>query len=158
LRHLAQDPEAAETAVLIENHSEKDITALRYCWVFIDADGKERRKTTASDSYAVDVYRPVMEPGSRLLVTQIGSVQEALIEHASAGGGFIAAGSISSLDYQVAAEVEFQIDFIRLPMERSSAATSIITERSCNCKLLSSATNQYAPKAGQSRVAVQSAG
>ena len=92
LRHFAQDPEAAETAIVIENQSQKEITALRYRWVFVDAEGKNRKKTSSSDSYAVDVYRPVMSPGSRLLVTQAGSVDEALINRVLAGGGIIAAG------------------------------------------------------------------
>ncbi|HTH52304.1 MAG TPA: hypothetical protein VL495_00055 [Edaphobacter sp.] len=111
LRNFAQPPEAAETAVIIENRSEKEMTALRYCWKFIDADGKDRKKTASSDSYRVDVYRPVMSPGSKLLVTQTGSVDEALIDRVLAGGGFIAAGSTSSLDYQ-AVEIEFQIEFV----------------------------------------------
>ncbi|WP_263385915.1 hypothetical protein [Granulicella arctica] len=111
LRHFAQDPEAAETAIVIENQSEKEITALRYRWVFVDAEGKNRKKTSSSDSYAVDVYRPVMSPGSRLLVTQAGSVDEALINRVLAGGGIMAAGSTSSLDYQ-AVELMFEIDFV----------------------------------------------
>lgn len=44
-------------------------------------------------------------------MTQTGSVNETLIDHVLAGGGFLAAGSTSSLDYQTI-EVEFQIQFV----------------------------------------------
>lgn len=111
LRHFAQNPKAAETAMVIENRSEKEITALRYRWTFVDAEGKARKKTTASDSYKVDVYRPVISSESRILVTQIGSVNETLIDHLVAGGGFIATGSTLYRDDQ-AVEVEFQIEFV----------------------------------------------
>ena len=111
LQHFAQDPEAAATAMVIENRSEKEITALRYRWTFVDAAGKARKSIASSDSYKVDVYRPVISSESKLLVTQTGSVTEALIDHVLAGGGFIATGSRSHRDYQ-AAEVEFQIEFV----------------------------------------------
>ncbi|QHN04763.1 hypothetical protein FTO74_16405 [Granulicella sp. WH15] len=111
LRPFAQDADAAGTAVVIENRAEKEVTALRYRWIFVDAQGNNRKRTASSDSYTVDVYRPVLSSGSRLLVTQTGSVQESVLNHALAGGGTIGAGSTSSVDCQ-AAEVSFQIDFI----------------------------------------------
>ena len=111
LRPFAQNPKAAETAIVIENRSEKEMTALRYRWTFVDAEGKTRKNIASNDSYKVDVYRPVISPESRILVTQIGCVSEAQIDHVLAGGGFLATGSRLYRDYP-AVEVEFQIEFV----------------------------------------------
>ena len=60
LRFLALDPDDAATALVLENSSARAITALSYRWVMTDASGKERTHAVTSDSYMVDVYRPVL--------------------------------------------------------------------------------------------------
>jgi hypothetical protein len=41
----------------------------RYAWRTTDEFGKHNSHTVSSDSYAVDVYRAVAEPGSRHLIS-----------------------------------------------------------------------------------------
>ena len=40
LRHLRHNPDDAATAVVLENRSPKEITALRYRWRSFDSQGK----------------------------------------------------------------------------------------------------------------------
>lgn len=91
LRLLALDPEEASAAIVLENRSERAVTALRYRWGTIDESGKHRSRTVSSDSYMVDIYSAVAEPGSRHLISPSGSVDEASIDHVHAGGGLIGA-------------------------------------------------------------------
>ncbi len=112
LRHLARDPEEAKTAVVLENRSEKAITALRYRWKETDDAGKRHPQTVSSDSYTVDVYRAVAEPGSRRLITRSGSVDEGLIDHVLAGHGMVGCHvgvRRSSFDIM---ELSFAVDFV----------------------------------------------
>jgi hypothetical protein len=69
LRHIARDPQDASVARILENRSENPITAWRFQWQRIDASGQSRTGTSSSDSYAVDVFRPVADPGSRHLIS-----------------------------------------------------------------------------------------
>jgi hypothetical protein len=57
VRHLARNPEEALAAVILENHSEKPITAWRFRWQFTDVSNQQRAGTISGDSYAVDVSR-----------------------------------------------------------------------------------------------------
>jgi hypothetical protein len=76
LKFLALDPTDSATALVIENRSGKAITAFCYRWIRGDASGKQRPHTFTSDSYMVDVYRPVMAAGANVLLTQSGIVNE----------------------------------------------------------------------------------
>jgi len=82
MRHLAREPEEASVAIVFENRSEKPITAWRYQWQITDVSGGRRAHTASGDSYTVDVFRPVAEPGSRSL-RKIGDVDmgEARLRH-----------------------------------------------------------------------------
>jgi hypothetical protein len=92
-RHLAQPPEEANRSVVIENRSDKDVTALRYRWLMTAEDSKERKQTVSSDSYIVDVYHPVLKSGDRKLLCPSMTVDESFIDHALHGGGGIGGGS-----------------------------------------------------------------
>lgn len=115
LSHLARDPNEAESSVVFENRSENAVTALRYRWRMIDELGKETTHTASSDSYTVDIYRPVAEPGSRHLIGPSGMLDEALIDHVRAGRGFM--GSHHRIKQEGKSEAEiveitFEIDFL----------------------------------------------
>lgn len=111
LRHLARDREEAPSAIVLENRSEKAITGLRCRWRMTDESGQHRTNTVSSDSYMVDVYRAVAEPGSRHLITPSGSLDETLIDHVRSGGGLMGA-SVSRPSLAQIVEVSFEIDFI----------------------------------------------
>ena len=99
--HLTLDPKEAGVAVVLENRSQKAITALRYRLVITDESGKQRTHTHSGDSYKTDVYRPIVEPGSSQVITPSGSVSEASIDRVLAGGGLVyvkMGGSERSLD------------------------------------------------------------
>ena len=91
LEFLALPSDEAEQAVVMENRSDKDITALRYYWVMTGEDGKARKRTVSSDSYMVDVYHPVLKRGDRKLICQGGTVDETLVDHVLGGGGMMGA-------------------------------------------------------------------
>jgi hypothetical protein len=93
VRHLARDPEEALAAVILENHSEKTITAWRFRWQFTDVSGQQRAGTISGDSYADDLFRPIADPASRHLIAPSACVSEASLNHILSGGGFVG-GSI----------------------------------------------------------------
>jgi len=111
--YLALDPEEAPFAVVLENQSEKAITALRYRFVIADESGRKRTHTLSGDRYMVDVYRPIVEPRSRQVITPSGRMNETLMDHVLAGGGLVyvkMGGLERSLDTVV--EMTFEIDFV----------------------------------------------
>src|ERR1700746_2630151 len=109
MRHLARDPEEAPVAIVFENRAEKAITAWRYQWQITDASGRSRPHIFSGDSYAVDVFRPVAEPGSCFLITPSGSINQAMLNHVLAGGGFIGSGSTAGCSLVGAIELAFEI-------------------------------------------------
>ncbi len=111
LRHFAQAPESAATALIVQNHSEKDITALRYRWSFVDAGGSSRTRVASMDSYAVDVYRPVLSTRTRLLVTETESIAETAINHVLGGGGMIMSRGRRPSEHRKDG-ARFQIEFV----------------------------------------------
>lgn len=113
LRYFARDPAEIPLTLVLENRSEKAITGLSYRWRKLDMSGKVRNHTISSDSYRVDVFRAVAEPGSRHLIGPSGRLDEAMLDHVRAGGGFIRAkisGTTGPLPEIV--EVTFEIDLI----------------------------------------------
>lgn len=111
LHPLALDPKEAPFAVVLENQSQKAITALRYRFVMTEDSGKQHTHTHSGDSYKVDVYRPIAEPRSRQIITPSGGVNEALMDHVLAGGGFIKMRS-SGPPMTGIVEMTFEIDFV----------------------------------------------
>src|SRR5215472_4375324 len=91
-RFLAQPPEEAERAVVMENRANKDVTALHYCWMMTSEDGNVRKRTVSSDSYMVDVYHPVLSATDRKLVCPSITVDESFVEHVLRGGGGMGGG------------------------------------------------------------------
>jgi len=111
LRLRAFHSNEAATALVLENRSGKAITALRYRWVMTDASGRQRTHSGSSDSYMVDVYRPVVGPGARQLMTRSGSVNEEMMDHLLAGGGGFGGTTARKADIDVV-ELTFALDFI----------------------------------------------
>lgn len=113
LRYFARDPSEIPLTLVLENRSEKAITGLSYRWRKLDKSGKIRNQTACSDSYFVDVFRAVAEPGSRHLVGPSGSLDEAMLDYAQACGGFIG-GKIgaSPITAEEVAELTFEIDLV----------------------------------------------
>lgn len=110
-RFLVPRPEEARNAVILENRSAKEVIALRYRWLVSDATG-DRTHTHTSDSYLVDVYRPVAVPGSRYLVTRSGMLDESVLDRILAGNGFLGSGSRAQPLSDDVVELTFQIDLI----------------------------------------------
>jgi hypothetical protein len=112
LCRLARDPDEVSTAVVLANTSREAITALRYRWGITDETGRHHPRTVSSDSYMVDVYRAVAEPGSRHLITLSVYLDESMIDHVLAGGGIIQAGTRSTTPAPKIIELTFEIDFV----------------------------------------------
>jgi hypothetical protein len=112
LCHLARDHAEAPLTLVLENRSEKAITGLSYRWRNLEASGKVRNHTVSSDSYLVDVFRPVAVPGSRHLIGPAGALDEAMLDHVQAGGfiGGKISGTVSPIPDVV--EVTFEIDLV----------------------------------------------
>lgn len=108
-RMLAQPPEEAGRAVVMENRADKDVTALRYCWFMASDGAKERKHTVTSDSYMVDVYQPVLKAGDRKLICPSTTVDESFIEHVQRGGGGIGGGGSHSLASVQSLRLEFDM-------------------------------------------------
>jgi hypothetical protein len=89
---LAQPPEEATRALVMENRGDKDITALRYDWVITNRDGRVRNRTVSYDSYLLEEYHAVLPAKRRKLISRLGAVDESLIEHVLAGGGAFGGG------------------------------------------------------------------
>jgi len=113
LRYFARDSAELLLSLVLENRSEKAITGLSYRWRKLDRSGKVRNHTVSSDSYRVDVFRAVAEPGSRHLIGPSGSLDQAMLAHLQAGGGFIT-GIVSARERPQpdVVEVTFEIDLI----------------------------------------------
>lgn len=73
--------------------------------------GNRRPVTLSSDSYKVDVFRPVAEPASRHLITPAVCVSETSLEHMQSGGGF-GASVRSTSSFSDLAEVTFEIQLV----------------------------------------------
>jgi hypothetical protein len=113
LRHFARDPAEVALTLVLENRSEKAITGLSYRWRKLERSGQVRNHTVSSDSYLVDVFRAVAAPGSRHLIGPSGALDEAMLDHVQAGGGFSGgkiSGTMSPMPDVV--EVTFEIDLI----------------------------------------------
>ena len=113
LHHLAVDAEEAAIALVIENRSEKAITALRWRWQKADASGNIRNSTCSSDSYNVDVFRAIVKPGSRRLISPSANLDESILDHVLAGGGVIGSKFSSSRPFlENVDELTFEIDLV----------------------------------------------
>lgn len=110
LRYLAQPPEEADRAVVMENRADKDITALRYRWLMTDEGGNLRKQTYSSDSYMVDVYRAVLKAGDRKLISPSVEVDESFVEHLMRGGGGIG-GSVGGRSLANAKVAALRLEF-----------------------------------------------
>jgi hypothetical protein len=109
---VATDPAESELALVLENQSSRDLTALRFRWVMTSEDGKLRNHTVSSDSYFVDVYSAVLKKGDRKLITPNTSIDESFLDHLASGGGGIGAGLRGRRSLENVASLKFEIDFL----------------------------------------------
>src|SRR5581483_6846809 len=110
---LSRDPRQAEFALVLENKSQKDITALRYRWTLTKLGEHVPPSICSSDSYLVGGYHPVLAAGERKLINPSGSINQSFVEHVKGGGGHIGSGhSGGSRDFCDATEMIFSIDLI----------------------------------------------
>jgi hypothetical protein len=67
----------------------------------------------SSDSYMVDVFRPVLAPGDRKLISRSTNLDESLIDHVMRGGGCVGGGvSMGRSLRDDAEELIFSIDLL----------------------------------------------
>jgi hypothetical protein len=113
LRHLCQPADEASYAVILENHSDKAISAWRFRWHVTEISGQQHPVIVSADSYAVDLFRPLAEPGSRHLITRSACVGEAMLHHALSGGGFVGTrvGGSSRPNTELA-EIKFEVELV----------------------------------------------
>ena len=115
LQHIADHSSDFSTAIIFENRSEKEITALRYCWSMPDSNGKIRTHTGGSDSYKVDVYRPVALPHSKQLLSVSGrlDIEQSLYDHVLGGAGVMGGAGWGGGPFSdEAEEITFQIELV----------------------------------------------
>ncbi len=110
--YLLMDPDEASVAVVLENRSEKAITALKYRWEFIDESGKRRTSASTSDSYTMEEFRAVVEPHARQIISANGRLDKALIDEVAAGGGGGVFAGSSGIRLPIVDDYEFAIDLI----------------------------------------------
>src|ERR1700730_17671745 len=93
-QHIADHSSDFSTAIIFENRSEKEITALRYCWSMRDSNGKIRTHMCGFDSYKVEGPPTVARPLSKRLLSVSGRVDfdQSLYDHVLVGGGVMGAG------------------------------------------------------------------
>lgn len=111
-RFLVHPAEEAECAVVMENYSEKDVTALQYDWVIRGLDGKDSKYKDSTDSYLVDVYRPVLSQGDRLLICRSACIHESLLDHVLNGGGAVSGGVGDRSSLSEVRSIELQMNML----------------------------------------------
>lgn len=94
--------------------------------------GDVRNSTFSSDSYMVDLFRPVLKRQDRMLVSVSSSVQESFIDHALSGGGGIGSGSGRKAFPAGVVALRFEIDMILF--EDGELAGSDIDGYAQDCK------------------------
>jgi hypothetical protein len=120
--HFRHDPSQASTVVILENRSEKAITALRHRWDTVDASGTQRTSHMCSDIYSYNenegssrppvVELGVVEPGARKIISHYMMTDKSTADSVRHGGGtpwFLLA---SKWDLADAVERTFAIDLI----------------------------------------------
>jgi hypothetical protein len=102
-------PEEASVAVILENRSAKDITALRFGWAYEVESGEGDPREESYDSYRSHPFRSVVPAGSCQLIVPSGRLHDVVYP-------IEALGYVRSIADQsvppTAIAVTFQIDFI----------------------------------------------
>jgi hypothetical protein len=116
------DPSQASTVVVLENRSEKAITALRYRWDTVDASGTQRTSHTCSDIYSYNENegssRPsaiepgVVEPGAIKIISYYCMADKSEADAVRQGGGTASFLVTPTWDLADAVERTFAMDLI----------------------------------------------
>jgi hypothetical protein len=111
------DPSQASTVVVLENRSEKAITALRYRWDTVNASGTQRTSHTCSDIYSYNENegssRPsVIEPGARKIISYYCMADKSEADAVRQGGGTASFLVTPTWDLADAVERTFAMDLI----------------------------------------------
>ena len=115
LQRIADHSSDFSTAIIFENRSEKEITALRYCWSMRDATARlesTRVEVTATKLTSIVLLRFSQ---SRQLLSVSGrlDVDQGLYDHVLAGGGVMGAGASAGGPFSDATEeVTFEIELV----------------------------------------------
>jgi hypothetical protein len=99
LRLLLRKPYEQQVSVVLQNKSPKSITVLAFHWIFPEAPDHSSIRKYASNSYHVELFRPVLPAGAKMLASPLSeNVEESVLTHIKAGGGVIAGLFRSSRD------------------------------------------------------------
>lgn len=115
LQSLLRKPNEDQVSVVLHNRSAQDVTVVALRWIFPEATGKASVSKQALTSYGVNVFRPIIAAGEKLLASPLsGTVQESLMAHVKAGGGTIRTSIRSSRDPELPPEGEmgFALDLV----------------------------------------------
>jgi len=107
LQHLRRKPNEDQVSLVLKNTSSRDVTILAFRWKFPETPGRTSVRRHASSSYGVNVFRPIIAAGEKLLISPLSeSVQESLLAHVKAGGGTIGVHFSSNRDPELPEEGE----------------------------------------------------
>lgn len=109
LRQLGLVPEEASVAVILENRSAKDITALRFGWAFEVESGESDPREDSYDTYRSLPLRSVVRADSCQFIVPSGRLHDAL--YPSKAFRYVRSATDQSVP-PTAVAVTFQIDFI----------------------------------------------
>jgi hypothetical protein len=99
LRLLLRKPYEEQVSVVLQNKSPKSITVLAFHWIFPETPDHSSIRKYASNSYHVEVFRPVLAAGAKMLASPLSeNAEESVLTHIKAGGGVIAGFFRSSRD------------------------------------------------------------
>ncbi len=115
LQHLLRKPSEDQVSLVVHNTSSRDVTILAFRWTFPEPPGRTCASRHASSSYGVNVFRPMIAAGEKILMSPLSEcVQESLLAHVKAGGGTVGASFRSSRDQELPEEgvIGFVLDLV----------------------------------------------
>jgi hypothetical protein len=122
LRLLLRKPYEEQVSVVLQNKSPKSITVLAFHWIFPETPDHSSIRKYASNSYHVEVFRPVLAAGAKMLASPLSeNAEESVLTHIKAGAGVIAGFFRSSRDPILPddGEIGFVLDLVASKMAKS---------------------------------------
>jgi hypothetical protein len=115
LDHWLRKPDEDQVSIVLHNTSSRNVTMLALRWTFPETPGRTNVSRQASSSYGVNVFRPMIAAGEKVLISPLSdSVQESLLTHVKAGGGTMGAHFSSSRDPELPddGEIGFALNLV----------------------------------------------